>query len=487
MKQIAVVASVLVLVLACSPGTAWAQGHEASVSKIVRLNRAPVNKAVLRVHLPRPAEQRLANGLQVIVLERPKLPTIDFELWIKTGALADPKELPGLAEFTADMLHEGTARRTSAQLAGDVDDIGATLSASAAFGSSVSEVSASGFVEDADRILELMSDTVLHPTFPADELDKYRKRQLADLEAERSSPSFLAREKLHQVIYREFPAAVVSATPESVNRVTREDLQRFHDRYYMPDNALLGVAGDVTLNQVLPLIEKYFGGWQPHSVSQPPLGSLPLPSAFKITLVDRPGSVQTNILAGDYSLRRNDPNYIPLVVTNRILGGGPTGRLFIDLREEKGYTYGAYSFFTSDIYPGVWLAETQVRNAVTDGSMHELIAQFKRLRDEKTPEEELEEARRAIVASFALSLEYPARLLDDWMTVSYYKLPASYWDAYPAQVAKVTAGTVQQMAEKYVDLNHLQFVCVGDGKQIASVLKKYGPVETYDVNGKRED
>jgi len=468
---------------------AWGQapqgGKAVPLSQVERLNRAPVNKEILRVKLPRPRQTKLANGLTVLVLEQHKLPTVAFSLWIKTGALADPKDLPGLAKSTAQMLREGTTHRTSAQLATEIDTIGASLNASADFGSSTSTVNASGLVTSADRILDLMSDVVLNPAFPADEFAKYQKRQLAELEQQRSEPSFLGRERFFRDLYRDFPAAEVSATPESMKALTAEKLQEFHDRSYVPNNAILGVVGDVQYEQIVSLIAKYFGGWKNQPVAPPALGPLPPPPPTRIALVDRPGSVQTNILAGDYAVRRADPDYVPLTVMNRILGGGPSARLFLNLRENKGYTYGAYSFFTADIYPGPWTASTEVRNAVTDGSMHELMYEFRRIREEKVPESELDEARRSIVARFALSLEQPSGLLNSWMTVNYYKLPEDYWDRYPEEVSKVTPEAVQRAATKYVDLNHLQFVCVGDGKQIQDVLKKYGPVEVYNTDGKR--
>lgn len=468
---------------------AAAQGeqHGAEVSKVVRLNRAPVNKEVLKVKLPRPQVSKLPNGLTVIVLERHKLPTINFALWIKTGSLADPAHLPGLASFTASMLREGTSTRSSEQLATLTDNVGGTVNATANFGSNLTELSASGLVDNMDTLLDVMSDEALHPTFPSSELDKFRQRQLANLQFERSNPSFLGNEKLHQLVYQNFPAAVVAPTTESVQKATSADLKKFHDDFYLPNNAILGVVGDTTPAQVMPLIEKYFGGWASHAVQEPPLAALPLPAPSEITLIDRPGSVQTNILAGDYAVRRNDPDYIPLYVMNRILGGGPSARLFIDLREEKGYTYGAYSFFTSNIFPGLWTARTEVRNAVTDGSMAALIAEFKKIRDEKVPEPELDEARRAIVAGFALSLESPGTLLNAWMTVNYYKLPVDYWDNYTIQISKVTQDQVQAMARRFVDLDHMQYVCVGDGKQVKDVLKKYGQLQVFDTNGKAEN
>ncbi len=455
-----------------------------SVTAVERKNRAPVSKEILRVKLPRPTETKLPNGLTVLVLEQHKLPTVALSLWVKTGSLADPKDLPGLAKFTAEMMREGTARRTSAQLAAEVDDIGASLGASASFGSNISSVAASGLVDNLEKILDLMSDAVRNPSFPSDELEKYKARQLAALEQDRSDPDFLSRERFYRVLYRDFPASVISATPDSVKRVSVDDLKRFHAQYYAPNNAILGVAGDVTGAELLPLVEEYFGDWASRPVSTPDLASLPAAPTKRIYLVDRPDSVQTNIVAGSFALRRSDPDYVPLTVMNHVLGGGATGRLFLNLREEKGYTYGAYSFFSADIYPGAWVASTEVRNEVTDGSMKELMGEFNRIRDERVPEAELDDARRSIVASFALSLEQPTTLLRYAMTTKYYGLPEDYYDRLPEEVAKVTPDIVQRMARKYVDLDHLQVVCVGDGAAIRDVLTRYGPVEVYDVNGK---
>lgn len=461
------------------------QGDKSVSAKAVqRLNRAPVNKEILQVKLPRPIEKQLSNGLTVLVIPKHKLPTINMEMWVKAGALSDPKDLPGLAKFTADMLKEGTAKRTSSQLASEADEIGAQIGADADFGYGTSSVHAAGLVDNADRMLELVSDMVANPVFPAQELDKYKARLLPELEQQRSEPDFLGKEKLHQVVYGDFPAAVVSATPESVKKVTSDDLKKFHANYYAPNNAVVAIVGDIEPEQAFALVNKYFGGWKKHPVEEAKLDEVPAPAAAKVSLIDRPGSVQTNILAGEYSVRRADPDYIPLRVMNRILGEGAAARLFLDLREEKGYTYGAYSNFTAYNYPGVFLANTEVRNAVTDPALRDLLAEFSRIRDEKVPESELDEARRAIVARFALSLENPNILLNAWLTVNYYHLPVTYWDQYPAEVAKVTQDDVQRVARKYLDKDHLQVVCVGDAKQIGSALAKYGPLDVFDADGR---
>lgn len=477
--------SAILLSALCAVGQQPGPGDSKQLpSKVERLNRAPVSNEVLKVKLPRPAEISLPNGLTLLVLEQHRLPTILCSLWIKNGAISDPKEMPGLASFTADLLREGTGKRSSSQIAGELDEMGATFNADAAFGENVTTIQASGLSQSADKLLDVMSDIVQNPGFPADELKKYVAREKASLIQLRSDPGFLARERFARAIYGDFPAAIQAPTVDSLTKTTAETLKAFHDKYYAPGNAILAIAGDVTQAQATELAKKYFGQWKNHPVPATTAGEVPAPSKAKIYLVDRPDSVQANILAGGLSLRRADPDYIPLALVNRILGGGPAGRLFINLREEKGYTYGAYSRFTSHHFPGTFVASTEVRNAVTDGSLHELMYELKRLRDEKVPQGELDEAKRSIVASFALSLENPAGIVERWMTVKYYGLPADYWDKYPDQVAKLDADAVQRTAKKYIDFDHLQLVVVGDAKHIHEAVAKYGQTEVYDAEGK---
>lgn len=453
-------------------------------SKVQRLNRAPVNNEILKVKLPHPAEASLPNGLTLLVLEQHRLPTFYCSLWIKSGALSDPPDLPGLASFAANQLREGTAKRNSTQIATELDELGATFTADAAFGSNVTVITSSGLSETAGKVMELMSDLALHPAFPADEWEKYRRQESARLIQARSNPGFLARERFARAVYNDSPAAIQSTTTEALQKVTPETLKDFHQKYYAPNNAILTIAGDITLAQAKELAAQYFGEWKSHPTPAVKVDKAPAPVAAKVYLVDRPNSVQSNILAGGLALRRADPDYIPLTVANRVLGGGSAARLFSNLREDKGYTYGAYSRVTGDMYTGTFVANTEVRNAVTDGSLHELLYEFKRLRDEKVPQAELEEAKRSIISSFALSLQNPAGILNSWVTVKYYGLAPDYWDRYSDEIAKVDADTVQRMAKKYIDLDHLQIVVVGDAQQVRDAVAKYGTVEMFDADGK---
>ncbi len=481
------IAAVFVALLILAVPASRAQGNKATdVSKVVRLNRAPVNKEVLHVQLPRPTVVKLSNGMTLVLLEDHKLPTVAFTMMIRPGQLADPDDLPGLASFTAGMLREGTTSRTSAQIATEVDSLGASLGANAAFGAGYLSVNASGLAPDAGKILDLMSDVVLHPTFPDGELAQFKQREQSALEQRLANPAFLANRALRKALYIEPPLSIDSPTKDSIAKVTSADLKKFHDQHFTPGNTIFGVTGDFKTAEMRALVEKYFGSWSGAAEAPVALRESRVSEPSKIILVDRPASVQTYILAGARTIKRTDPDYYSLVVMNDVLGGGPQARLFLDLREEHSYTYGAYSNTTANIYPGYWSGYAAVRTPVTDGSMTQFAYEYKRIASEAVPASELDDVHRSIIASFALSLEQPAQVLGSWLTVQYYGLPADYWDNYPERISAVDERAVQAAAKKYVDLAHMQWVAVGDRKQIEPVLKKYGPVTVVDADGNPE-
>ena len=465
--------------------TAFEGEGKVATGKVVRLNRAPVNKEVLKVKLPRPTVLTLPNGLTVALLEDHKLPTVALRMWIRPGELADPKELPGLATFTAGMLREGTERRTSAQVAAEVDSLGASLGTASNYGESFSSVGASGLVVNAPEILDLLSDVVLHPAFGADEVGKYKQRALSNLETNLSNPIFLGQQALHRALYGDTPMSVTSPTRESIGRVTPDDLKHFYQQHYRPGNAILAVTGDFKPDDMRALVQKYFGGWS--GEAEPPLT---LPSNLagepsKIILVDRPGSVQTYIVGADLAIARTDPGYDGLDVMNEIIGGGPQARLFVDLREEHGYTYGAYSRFHTDVYPGDWESDASVRTPVTDPSFGRFLYELGKIRTQTVPQTELDDAHRSLIGSFALSLADPGELLDDWLTVEHFHLPMDYWDTYPDRIAAIDSAAVKATAQKYVDLDHMQWIAVGDAGQIKDGLAKYKPVTVLEAPAKQ--
>lgn len=446
--------------------------------------RAPVNKNVLQVKLPKAEETTLSNGLRVILLRDPKVPTFSAQMVVLSGGLADKSDYRGLASFTAALLREGTAKRSSKDIAEQVDALGATLNSNSGFSSMTSTVSTSGLVENLDQTFDLFADVIRNPSFPADEVEKYKTRSLAQLQFQRSNPQFLAQERFSRAIYGDHPAAIVASPVESLKKLSTKDLAAFHSTYYRPNNAILAIVGDVTLKELMPKIEKAFGDWKKADVPVTAIPAAPAQAASRILLIDRPGSVQTVLQLGTLGIERNSPDYFSILLADKILGGGPAARLFLNLREDKGYTYGAYSNFGGSRFRGTWTSGSEVRTDVTEGAMKEFMFELKRLRDEKVSTEELENAKRAIVGSFALSLEQPQSLLQNIITQKLYDLPADYWDTYPQKVSAITVDDIQKVAQKYIDLDHIQIVAVGDAAKAKDVLAKYGKVEVYDAEGK---
>ena len=207
--------------------------------------------------------------------------------------------------------------------------------------------------------------------------------------------------------------------------------------------------------------------------------------AARVFLVDRPNSVQTNFVVGTQGIDRANPDYDVLQLMNAVVGGGPTGRLFTHLREEKGYTYGAYSGLAAGRFKGTWNASTDVRSDVTEPALTDLMDELRQIRDVTVPAKELQDKKRSLVASFALSLESPQQVLNYYVTRWIYKLPVDYWDKYPERVMNVTAAQVQAAAKKYLDPKNVQIIAVGDGKKVESILRKFGPLEVYDTEGQK--
>jgi zinc protease len=447
--------------------------------------KAPVSNEILRVKLPRPAEADLPNGLHLIVLEDRRLPQISFEIIIPgAGGYFDAPDRLGVAAFTASMMREGTTARTSQQIAEQIDSMAAGLSASTGASSWSASISGSSLTEHFDRLLALTADVLLHPTFPQEELDRYKQRTRAGLVQQRTSPQFLANELYARILFGPHPGSRVSPTLESLDKAGRDALVAWHRERYVPDHAAIAVAGDISLAEARARLESALSGWKKAGVPKPVVENPTDLAGARIAMVARPNSVQTSLYVGTQSINRTSPDHPAFVVANRVIGGGSSARLYNNLREQKGYTYGAYSGLSAGLYRGSWQATTDVRTEVTAPAIDEILGEIERLRREPVPEAELQEAKRAMVASFALSLESPETVINYYITRWQYGLAADYWDKYPERLMAVTAGEVQAIAKKYLDPARLQLVAVGDAK-IADTLKSRGTVEVYDTEGKR--
>ncbi len=447
-------------------------------------NKAPVSKEILRVKLPKPEEADLSNGVHLIVLEDHRTPQVSFQMIVEgAGGYYDPASIPGLAGFTASLMREGTATKTSEQLSEQLDRLAASVNVGAGISSPVATVSGSGLTNNLDTVLALMADVLLNPSFPQAEIDRYKTRTRAGLMQQRTSPAFLAQERLNRVMYGDHPAGRISPTPAAVDALTRVALVEFHKTHYVPDAAVLAVSGDITMAQAKQKAEAAFAGWKKSGVAIA-AQTEPTPlSGPSISLIARPNSVQTSLRIGTQSIQRTDPDYETLTVANRVIGG-PFGRLFEHLREQKGYTYGANSGFNSSKIRGSWTASTDVRSEVTDPALTDLIDEIRQMREVPVSDKELGNMKKAIVAGFALSLESPNAILNNYIDRYIYKLPADYWDTYPSRIEAVTPADIQRVAQKYWATDRLQIVAVGEQAKVEPALKKLGAVQAFDAEGK---
>ena len=472
--------------------TALAQDADNSTFRgMVRLNRAPVSNEVLKVKLPRPVERPLANGLRLVILESHRAPTIALTINVPSSNLRDGA-LPGVSEATAALMMLGTTTRSARQISEELADLGATVTFGAGGGGGGrgggtpaggnSTFTVNSLTENFDAALAIMSDILLHPSFPADEFEKWKTRQRSQLEQARTQPNTLSSETLMTVLYPNDARRYTRLTLQSLNKITRENLIEHYKKYYVPSGELAGISGDITPAAAVGKLEEVLNAWKGGPVEKI---SLPMSAPIaekKVLLVSRPGSVQTSLTLANRAIERTNPDYIACMVMNQVLGSGPAARLFRIIREEKGYTYGVSSSYTATRYQQHFSSAMSVRTEVTEPALADLLKEFKEIRDVTVPKEELDGAKRTLVASFALGLENPAQVLQRWMQQREFGLPEDYWDTYAEKIMAVTAADVMRVARKYVPYDNVQIIAVGDGARIRDLLKKFGPVEEKAVD-----
>lgn len=446
-------------------------------------NRAPISNEILKVKFPRPAESRLKNGMELLVLEEHRSPTIQVQIAVPASSLNDPEGSP-ISAATGSLMRLGTKTRDARAIAEALASLGASVSFN--IGDRYAYATFSTLTENLDAVMALMADMLFNPSFPQDELDKWKNQQLSQLQQIRSIPDFLSTERFAKAMYPDDRRSFVMPSADGVKSLTRDMLAAHYQRIYRPEGGRITVLGDVSARQITPKLEALLAEWKGAGTKAP---ALPLPGVIKgrtVILVDRPNSVQTAFYLGNRAFDRCSPDYLPAQVMNRVLGGGPASRLFRNIREAKGYTYGISSGFTSSQYMNLFSLQTSVRTEVTGDAVREMLKEFSDIRTKPVPASELENAKRALVASFALSTENQATALSNATTLKEYGcLGADYWDTYPEKVAAVTAADVQRVAQKYVPLDDLVIVAVGDGAKIRSVLSEFGTIEEWDSEGRR--
>jgi zinc protease len=434
--------------------------------------------------LPVPTSFKLSDGMTVLLAEQHKLPVVAAHLVVLTGSDANPVNKPGLASFTAAMLTEGTNRRSAPQIADDAAQIGTSISSSST--SDFSAVSIRVLKQNVAPALDLLSDVSLNPKFDPAEIERIRKQRQTDILQIKDEPVRLAIGAFlkevygpgHPYGYREV------GTAQSNAAITREDMVNFWKKGYVPGNAALVLSGDLTPEEARSLAEKYFGEWKGGTSKHVP-PPVEAKTSKTIYIVDKPAAPQTFVLAGGLGVPRSSPDYVPIEVMNNALGGLFSSRINMNLREEHGYTYGAFSTFLYRRGPGIFGAGGGIRTDVTAPAVGEIFKELERIRSAPLTADELKLAKDSFSLSLAGLFETSDRTASTVGDLFTYDLPLDYYKLLPAKINAVTSKDVQQVATRYIHPDTSIVVAVGDRAKIEPELKKLsiGPIEMVDYDG----
>jgi predicted Zn-dependent peptidase len=423
---------------------------------------------------------KMKNGLEVVVVEHHEQPVASIWLAVKAGSVLDPEDKASLASYTGSLVNKGTKDKDAKKLAEWIESVGGTFSSATDEDETIFTVEV--LAEYLPTAYQYLADVILNPTFPEDEFLEEQKRAKTGIEFEKSDPDAMANRHFDEVVYGNHPYAT-HPTTESVESVTRDDVVAFHKKNYVANNALLFVVGDVKQGDVKKDVNKYFGGWATGTPDVAKYTPSPERTAKNIALYHRPGSVQTELRVGELGMRPTDPDWPAVAVGNRVLGGGATGRLFMDLREKHGWTYGTYSSFTKAKDRGLFLAEGSCRTEVTDSALTAMIDHVNRIAKEPVTDAELEGAKSYIVGNFPTTIETPSQIAAQIGQVKLLGLDKSWLENYRKQVAAVTKADVQTAMAKHIQPDKLAIVLVGDAGAIKDKVEPIASVAVYDIEG----
>jgi len=432
------------------------------------------------VRFPPFKEATFGSGLQLVLVEHHEQPVVSVSLSFRAGGIYDPPGKEGLAELVAELLTKGTASRSAEQLAATIEGVGGSLSASAS--EDFLTVSADALSDQLALAFDLLGDVTQHAAFPESELALARTRALSALALSLSQPASVAARIFGKEIYGPNPYGR-SATRESYTAVTRDDITQFAAERLRPSGALLVVAGDVTEPQVRALVQRVFAGWRGGPPPARPLPPPPATAATDILLVHRPGSAQANIVLGNTTILPADPIYYPARVATQVLGGGADSRLFLILREQKGWTYGAYANLQRYRGLGYWQATAEVRTEVADSALSELLRQIEQIRTQAIADSELAAAKGFLVGSFPLTIETPSQIAAHVANAKLLGLGDDYLRLYRERLAAVTPAAARAATARLYRRGALTIVVVGDATKLYDRLKAIAPVRLVDGDG----
>jgi predicted Zn-dependent peptidase len=420
----------------------------------------------------------LENGLKVYVVQNSKLPRVAFNLVLDRDPLVEGN-LTGLTSAVGDLLSTGTKSKTKEQYDEEVDFIGANISTSS------SGIYAASLKKHTDKLLTLMSDVILNPNFKQEELDKIKKQMKSGLASAKDNPNAIANKVASVLLFGKNHAYGEQMTNGTVDNITIDACNNYFNTYFKSNIGYLAVVGDITANEAKALITKYLGNWKSGTVPRQNISIPAQISKTKVILVDRPSSVQSVIsVVNTADLNIASPDVIKAKIANDILGGGDA-RLYTNLREKHGYTYGAYSSLTADRYVGRFSAGASVRNAVTDSALTELMNELNLIRNIPPSDVELSRTKNDLNGTFVFSLESPQTVANFAINTARYNLPGDYYSNYLKNIEQTSSNDVLAMAKRYIKPDNCYIVVVGKASEIAEKLKKFGEIEYYDSDGNK--
>jgi zinc protease len=455
----------------------------ASVPRSETPSTIPALTAARPVIWPARVHKTLSNGLEIVLVESHTIPKFTGELFFRSGNAVVAAQAPGLADMTATVARTGTTRRTSREIEEDLRRMGADLSSGAGADNSV--ISFEGLVDFSNELLGLVSELAQHASFPIDEFERERRQLIEGLRIERTTPGFLASERMRRVLFGSHPYGTISPTEEQVAGYTVERLKDYYRSFYRPGNALLVMVGDFAPEKMLERIETIFGSWVDVPVEKAADPDLPDLPGRSVYLVHLPGSVQTQLSVANRAITRKHPDWMKLTLANSIYGGAFNSRLVMNIREEKGYTYSPRSGAHPLRQHGYFSIGAAVRNDVVAAALTEIFYEIDLMRSTPVGEAELDDARSYMTGVFSLGLATQDGLAGQLATATLEKLPDDYLETYRERILKLTSADVLEAAQKYFDSAHAQIVIVGDREQIESQAAQFGAPEVYDAQGNR--
>lgn len=438
--------------------------------------------------LPAAREIKLDNGLTLVLIEDHRSPMVSIRVGIPQeltgGDVAELTNRIALAEATAELVTEGAGSRTSEQLSREIEMLGGRISSSA--NDDFAEVAALVVAENAERMMDLLGDVLLRPSFPENEVALYKRNRIQNLVVQRQEPSFLVGEQFDRAIFGSHPYGISAPTPAAIDALDRTKIASSYNSMFSPDGSVVVIVGDFDAGKIESKARQVLSDWKATQRKSAPTSSTDFSRqpARRVYVVDRPGSEQADFRIGGLAVKHSDADYFPLLVANAILGAGTNSRLFLNIRERKGYAYDVSSSVDALRVAGTFFGGAETRTEVTALAIREMFAEFNRLREVKVTPRELQDAKNYLSGLFSLSLATQGGIAERTMRTYLLGLGHDYLERYRSRIEAVTVEQVQDVARRYIATDKAVVVVVGDASKLAKELVPIGDLDFLDIEGK---